>query len=159
MPNQSQNSSARRIQVRRSGIHGRGVFALCAIAKGETVIEYVGEIITWEEAQSRHPHDPNDPNHTFYFHVDAERVIDAKKGGNSSRWINHSCDGNCEADEVDGRVFIKATRDIAPGEELHYDYGLIIEERYTAKLKAQYPCWCGSQRCRGTLLAPKRPNR
>ena len=62
----------------------------------------------------------------------------AKKGGNSSRWINHSCDGNCEADEVDGRVFIKATRDIAPGEELHYDYGLIIEERYTAKLKAEY---------------------
>jgi len=83
-------------------------------------------------------------------------VIDALHGGNSSRWINHSCDGNCEAEECDGRVFIKARRNIAAGEELHYDYGLIIDERYTPKLKAEYPCWCGSPRCRGTLLAPKR---
>lgn len=142
--------------MRRSGIHGKGVYAVQAIAAGETIIEYVGEIITWEEAQARHPHDPDDPNHTFYFHIDAGRVIDALHGGNSSRWINHSCDGNCEAVEEGGRVFIKALRDIAPGEELHYDYGLIIDERYTSKLKAQYPCWCGAANCRGTLLAPKR---
>lgn len=145
----------RRIQVKRSAIHGRGVYAARAIARGDTIIEYVGEIISWQEAQARHPHDPTDPNHTFYFHVDAQRVIDAKLGGNSSRWINHSCDGNCEAQERDGRVFIQALRDIAAGEELHYDYGLIIEERYTPKLKAEYPCWCGSANCRGTLLAPK----
>jgi SET domain-containing protein len=149
-------AKTRRIQVKRSAIHGRGVYAGCAIARGETIIEYVGEIISWQEAQARHPHDPMDPNHTFYFHVDAHRVIDAKLGGNSSRWINHSCDGNCEAEERDGRVFIKALRDITAGEELHYDYGLIIEERYTAKLKAEYPCWCASVNCRGTLLAPKR---
>jgi SET domain-containing protein len=83
-------------------------------------------------------------------------VIDALYGGNSSRWINHSCDGNCIADEEEGRVFIKALRNISAGEELNYDYGLILEERYTAKLKAEYPCWCGSANCRGTLLAPKR---
>ena len=83
-------------------------------------------------------------------------MIDALVGGNSSRWINHSCDANCEADEEGGRVFIKALRDIAPGEELNYDYGLIIDERYTPKLKAEYPCWCGAKACRGTLLAPKR---
>ena len=106
--------------------------------------------------QERHPHDPKDPNHTFYFHVDEDRVIDALHGGNSSRWINHSCDPNCEADEVDGRIFIKALRDISAGEELNYDYGLVIQERYTPKLKAEYPCWCGSANCRGTLLAPKR---
>jgi SET domain-containing protein len=76
--------------------------------------------------------------------VDEDRVIDALHGGNSSRWINHSCDPNCEADEVDGRIFIKALRDIAAGEELNYDYGLVIEERYTPKLKAEYPCWCGA---------------
>ena len=55
-----------------------------------------------------------------------------------------------------GRIFIKALRDIAAGEELNYDYGLIIDERYTKKLKAEYPCWCGAATCRGTLLAPKR---
>ncbi len=149
-------AKSRRIQVRRSGIHGKGVYALQDIAAGDVIIEYVGEIISWAEAQARHPHDPSDPNHTFYFHVDETRVIDALVGGNSSRWINHSCDGNCEADEQNGRVFIKARRAIAAGEELHYDYGLVIDERYTPKLKAEYPCWCGATSCRGTLLAPKR---
>lgn len=147
---------SRRIQTRRSGVHGKGVFAIQDIGEGETIIEYVGSVITWKEAQKRHPHDPTDPNHTFYFHIDEKHVIDALVGGNSSRWINHACDPNCEADEVGGRVFIKALRDIAPGEELNYDYGLILDERYTPKVKAEYPCWCGAKTCRGTLLAPKR---
>ena len=150
------DAATRRIQTRRSGVHGKGVFAVQDLAEGETIIEYVGEIISWDEAQARHPHDPADPNHTFYFHVDEGHVIDALFGGNSSRWINHSCDPNCMADEVDGRVFIKALRAIRAGEELNYDYGLIVEERYTPKLKAEYPCWCGAKHCRGTLLAPKR---
>lgn len=150
------STNPRRLQVRRSGIHGKGVYAVRDIAAGDTLIEYVGEIITWEEAQARHPHDPANPNHTFYFHIDESRVIDALYGGNSSRWINHACAPNCEADEQHGRIFIKALRDIAAGEELNYDYGLIIDERYTKKLKAEYPCWCGAANCRGTLLAPKR---
>jgi SET domain-containing protein len=145
----------RRIQTRRSGVHGKGVFAVQPIAEGERIIEYVGEVITWKEAQRRHPHDPSDPNHTFYFHIDEDRVIDALHGGNSSRWINHACDPNCESDEEDGRIFIKALRNIAAGEELNYDYGLIIDEPYTKALKAEYPCWCGAANCRGTLLAPK----
>ncbi len=148
-------SSGKRIQVRRSGVHGKGVFALQDIAKGETLIEYVGEVISWDEAQDRHPHDPQDPNHTFYFHVNEDRVIDALYGGNSSRWINHSCKPNCEADEENDRIFIKAIRNISAGEELNYDYGLIIDEPYTPKLKAEYPCWCGAKNCRGTLLSPK----
>jgi SET domain-containing protein len=149
------SASGKRIQVRRSGVHGKGVFALQDIAEGETLIEYVGEVISWDEAQDRHPHDPNDPNHTFYFHVNEDRVIDALHGGNSSRWINHSCDPNCEADEDKDRIFIKAIRHIAAGEELNYDYGLIIDEPYTKKLLAEYPCWCGAKNCRGTLLSPK----
>ena len=149
------SASGKRIQVRRSGVHGKGVFALQDLAEGETLIEYVGEIISWDEAQDRHPHDPSDPNHTFYFHVNEDRVIDALYGGNSSRWINHSCGPNCEADEENDRIFIKALRNIKAGEELNYDYGLIIDEPYTKKLKAEYPCWCGSANCRGTLLSPK----
>jgi SET domain-containing protein len=83
-------------------------------------------------------------------------VIDGLHGGNASRWINHACAPNCEADERGGRVFIRALRSIAAGEELSFDYGLIIDERYTAKLKAEYACWCGADECRGTMLAPKR---
>lgn len=149
------SASGKRIQVRRSGVHGKGVFALQDLAEGETLIEYVGEVISWDEAQDRHPHDPKDPNHTFYFHVNEDRVIDALFGGNSSRWINHSCNPNCEADEDNDRIFIKAIRNIKAGEELNYDYGLIIDEPYTKKLKAEYPCWCGAKNCRGTLLSPK----
>lgn len=149
-------AGGRRIQVRRSGVHGKGVFALRPLKKGEVVIEYKGEVIDWQEALRRHPHDPKDPDHTFYFHVDEKNVIDAKHGGNAARWINHACAPNCEADEVDGRIFIKALRAIKPGEELFYDYGLIIDEKYTPKLKKQFACHCGAKACRGTMLAPKR---
>ena len=152
----AKSTDTRRIQTRRSGVHGKGVFALVDLAPGETLIEYTGEIITWTEALERHPHDPSDPNHTFYFSIDEDHVIDAKVGGNAARWINHSCAPNCEADETGGRVFIRTLRAIEPGEELFYDYGLTIDERYTPALKKQYECRCGARGCRGTMLAPKR---
>jgi SET domain-containing protein len=148
-------AGGRRIQVRRSGVHGKGVFALAPLKRDEAIIEYKGELISWPEALRRHPHDPSQPDHTFYFHIDDARVIDANVGGNAARWINHACAPNCEADEADGRIFIKALRDIAPGEELFYDYGLVIDQRYTPKLKKQFECRCGSKKCRGTMLAPK----
>lgn len=153
IPSNNLNTSQRKIQVKKSGVHGKGVFAARNIAKGETLIEYVGEIISAQEAEDRHPHDPTDPNHTFYFQVEDEKVIDALHGGNSARWINHCCTPNCKPEVIDGRVFIKAKKDIPAGSELNYDYGLIIDDPITKKLMAQYPCWCGSAKCRGTLLA------
>jgi uncharacterized protein len=155
-PTSAKPESGRRIQVRKSGVHGKGVFSVAALKKGEVLIEYKGEVITWKQALRRHPHDPKDPNHTFYFHVDDKHVIDAKFGGNAARWINHACTPNCEADEVDGRIFIKTLRAIKPDTELFYDYGLIIDEPYTAKLKKKFECRCGTKGCRGTMLAPKR---
>jgi uncharacterized protein len=150
-------ADGRRIQVRRSGVHGKGVFALQPIEPGETLIEYVGEVISWDEALDRHPHDPTQPDHTFYFQLDdGKQVIDALYGGNAARWINHACDPNCEADETEGRVFIKALRPIEPGEELFYDYRLSIDERLTPALKKRFECRCGADNCRGTLLLTKR---
>jgi hypothetical protein len=150
----ARRAPVRRIQVRKSGVHGRGVFAVVGLGEGELVLEYIGEVISWQEAQRRHPHDPANPSHTFYFHIDDTHVIDGKCGGNSTRWINHSCAPNCEADVQGGRIFIKTLRAIEAGEELNYDYGLLINEPHTKALLAQYPCWCGSPKCRGTLLAP-----
>jgi uncharacterized protein len=143
------------IQARKSSVHGKGVFAVAPIAEGQHLIEYIGEHIGWKEALRRHPHDPAQPNHTFYFSLEDGNCIDANVGGNDSRWINHSCKPNCEADETHGRVFIKALRNIDKGEELFYDYGLVIDEKYTKKLKSEYACWCGAKKCRGTMLAPK----
>lgn len=143
----------RRFQVRRSPVHGRGVFALVDIPADTRLLEYTGQVISWQQAQQQHPHDAAQPNHTFYFHVDDEHVIDASRGGNSSRWINHSCDPNTVADELDGRIFIRTLRRIRAGEELSYDYGLIIDEPLTDELLAEFACHCGSAGCRGTLLA------
>jgi SET domain-containing protein len=143
-----------KIVVKTSGIHGRGVYAARKISAGERVIEYRGERITWKECDRRPPSDPDDPNHTFFFSLsDGKHVIDANVGGNAARWINHACDPNCETEEEEGRVWIQAVRDIRRGEELSYDYGLIVDERITPTLKKQYLCLCGASRCRGTMLA------
>jgi uncharacterized protein len=142
-----------RIATQRSSVHGTGVVALCHLPAGETVIEYIGEIITMQEALRRHPHDPHDPDHTFYFHIDDAHVIDGLYGGNDSRWINHSCRPNCEPDQVDGRIFIKTRRQVWKGEELTFDYGLVSDEPMTEALKARYACRCGAKKCRGTMLA------
>lgn len=144
-----------RIVIRNSKIHGRGVYAARKLAAGERIIEYKGERITWKEADRRPPSDPDDPNHTFFFSLsDGKTVIDANVNGNAARWINHSCEPNCESEETDdGRVYIEALRDIRRGEELNYDYGLIIDERLTPTLKKQHACRCGSPQCRGTMFA------
>lgn len=154
-PAPSTPDRGRRTQVRDSKVHGKGVFAIRPLRAGDTVLEYKGEIISWKEALRRHPHDPSQPNHTFYFHLDDGHVIDGKHQGNSAKWINHSCAPNLEAEQDGNRVFLKALRDIAVEEELFFDYGLIIDARQTAKLKKEYACWCGAKACRGTMLAPK----
>ncbi len=141
------------IWVQSSDVHGKGVFAARHMAAGERVIEYVGEIISMAEALARHPHDPQQPNHTFYFQLDDLRVIDAVRRGNDAKWINHSCRPNCEPQEVDGRIFIQTRRPVFRGEELTFDYGLVSDEPVTLALKAQYACRCGAKKCRGTMLA------
>jgi SET domain-containing protein len=109
-------------RVRRSKIHGRGVFAARRIRKGTRIIEYIGERVSHAEADRRYEDRPEDDNHTFLFIVDARTVIDAGVGGNAARYINHACAPNCETVIEKGRVFIQALRTIQPSEELSYDY-------------------------------------
>ncbi|MFO1312688.1 MAG: SET domain-containing protein-lysine N-methyltransferase [Burkholderiales bacterium] len=143
--------------VRRSAIHGRGVFATRAIRRGERIIEYKGQRVSWDVAMERPDSDPDDPAHTFLFEIDDGRVIDARVRGNAARWINHSCAPNCvTCEDDDGRVFIEAKRAIKPGEELSYDYKLIVDGKLTKKERAAYTCRCGKPQCRGSLLDPKR---
>lgn len=141
------------IWVQSSSVHGQGVFAVRAMDAGETVIEYVGEIITMAQALARHPHDPQSPDHTFYFHLDDGRVIDALHGGNASKWINHSCRPNCVPEEIQGRIFIKTRRAVFRGEELTFDYGLVSDEPMSDALQARFVCRCKARKCRGTMLA------
>ncbi len=146
------------IQVRNSKIHGKGIFAAKRIPKSTRIIEYIGERISHQEADARYAdHDPND-NHTFLFIVDRKTVIDGGRKGNAARYINHSCDGNCESAIAERRVFIDAVRDIPKGEELGYDYEIGRDKNDPPNVDEIYACRCGSPKCRGTMLWPaKRP--
>jgi SET domain-containing protein len=146
------------IRVRKSAVHGKGVFATRRIRKGTRIVEYLGDRITHAESDSRYEdHDEND-NHTFLFIVDKGVVIDAGVGGNEARFINHSCDGNCESVIEKRRVFIEAIKTIEPGDELNYDYQIGRDKEDPKNVDEIYKCLCGAQKCRGTMLWPaKRP--
>ncbi len=142
--------------VRNSPIHGRGVFAARTIRKGAQIIEYRGRRISTEAADDLPDSDADNPFHTFLFELNDGRVIDAGVRGNAARWINHSCNPNCEPyEDDDDRVYIAAKRTIRAGEELSYDYKLNVPGRRTARVIASYACRCGAPRCRGTMLEPK----
>ncbi len=144
--------------VRRSAVAGRGAFARRDIKKGERLIEYLGERISHATADARYEDETMRSHHTFLFSVSRRTVIDASVGGNDARFINHSCDPNCEAVIERSRVFIYARRPIAAGEELFYDYAYERDGTETSEDEARYACRCGTARCRGTILAPRKPD-
>ncbi len=139
-------------EIRTSVIAGKGAFAIRDIAQGERLIEYVGERITHDEADRRYDDDSMDEHHTFLFTVSSRTVIDATRDGNEARFINHSCDPNCESEVVRGRVYIYALRDIPAGEELHYDYAYERSGHETEADERRYRCLCGTARCRGSIM-------
>jgi len=145
-----------KVVVRKSPVHGRGVFAVMAILKGARILEYTGERMTHAKADRLYGDLHEGSSHTMLFAANDKVVIDATKRGGPARWINHSCAPNCEANEEDGHVFIDAIRAIGAGQELSYDYNLVLEERHTPKLKCEHPCHCGARKCRHTLLGLKR---
>src|SRR4051812_30031479 len=119
-------------EIRPSPIQGHGAFATEHIPAGTRVIEYAGQRLTPAQAEARYPDDASpDRHHTYLFAIDDDVVIDAAVDGNEARFINHSCDPNCDAVIDGGRIWIEALRDIEPGEELAYDYAFVLEERHS----------------------------
>ena len=150
--------SENKIKRFRSKIHGNGVSAIAPIRKGELIVEYKGTLITHEEADT-HYQGP-ETGHTFLFILNDDHVIDANRKGNVARWFNTSCNTNCEAlvhehsgkDRKKDQVIIEAKRAIKAGEELTYDYGIVIKRKLSKKEKAKWACRCGSPKCTGTML-------
>ena len=127
--------------IRSSTIHAAGCYTTEPIAKGTRIVEYTGQHITKDEADERY----KDSIVTYLFGLgDGTNVID---GHGAAMFVNHSCDANCETDERRGRVFIKAIRDIAAGEELVYDYNLYDGDEDPAT------CNCGAAKCRGSMYS------
>ncbi|HJU73923.1 MAG TPA: SET domain-containing protein-lysine N-methyltransferase [Gemmatimonadaceae bacterium] len=147
-------------ELRRSKIQGQGAFATRRIPKGERIIEYTGERISWKEADRRYDDATMKRHHTFLFTLNSRVCVDAAVEGNDARFINHSCDPNCEAVIVKDHIYIEAIRDIKPGEELAYDYAYERDADTTEEDEQLYVCHCGAANCRGTILAPpKKPRR
>ena len=144
-------SSTEQMRVGPSELHGLGVFARVVIPGGERLLEYLGEITDTEEAEQRLTGSTDD-YHTFLFAISDTLVIDANVGGNDARYVNHSCEPNCETEQVGQRIFIYSLRELQPGEELLYDYRLVLDEPHTPEREQQYACHCGASTCRGTLL-------
>src|SRR5438034_1963681 len=138
--------------LRRSKIHGRGVYARTDIPKGTRLIEYTGERISNAEADRRYEDDKMPRHHTFLFILNTRTCVDAAIDGNISRFINHSCDPNCVAWIERGHIWIDALRDIRASEELAYDYEYDFLPGYTVEDLAFYRCQCGSPKCRGTIV-------
>jgi SET domain-containing protein len=145
------------LEVRASGLHGLGVFALAPIRRGTRVIEYLGERVSHQEADRRYDDKDENDNHTFLFIVDDDTVIDAGVNGNEARFVNHGCDPNCESVIEGGRVFIEAIRAIDAGEELTYDYQIQREPGDPPDIDTIFACRCGAAKCRGTMLWPPPP--
>ena len=154
-----EKAANRYFEIRESEVQGKGGFAITKIRKGQRIIEYTGEIISTDEEAERYDDENMDRHHTFLFSIDEDWTIDAGTIGSDAKYINHSCDPNCEAVNEDGHIFIEAVRTIQPGEELNYDYSYEQEEPLTQELIDQYPCYCGAENCRGTILLYNPPEK
>ena len=129
---------------RQSAIHGIGGFAKADIVAGTRVIEYIGETITKAESLRR-----CESNNEYIFSLDDMYDLDGNVPWNSARFLNHSCDPNCEAKPDDGCIWIVARRDIRAGEEITFNYGYDLEDYQ------EHPCRCGAARCIGYMVAPE----
>lgn len=132
------------IVVKQSKIQGLGAFAGRDYKKDEDVGEYTGEHITSEEADERY----HDAEHFYIFQLESGTCIDPIADPNNLlKYLNHSCDPNCESEERDGKIYLVALRDIEEGEELTFDYCVVAEDG------EELPCNCGTANCTGTMRA------
>ena len=138
--------------VKRSPIHGRGLYARKPIPSGTRVIAYDGEVITKAESDRREVkriarEQAGKDGCVYIFELNKRHDIDGSMAWNTARLINHSCKPNCRTEIIRGVIWIIAKRDIAEGEELFFDY------RYGFDNWREHPCRCGTDRCVGFIVA------
>ena len=143
----------RRVVVRSSSIHGRGLFAARDLPGLQALIEYRGQIVPWDDVVA--DDDAGDGTGvTYFFDRGDGSVIDGARNGNSSRYLNHACRPNCEAVAHGDRIWIHTLEPVDAGSELLLDYQLVVDDAGDPQVRELYACRCGSTGCRGSMLAP-----
>lgn len=141
------------ISVKSSSIHNKGVFAAKDIPKGTKIIEYVGDIVSKDESELRSDmttkKNEKDASHgaVYIFELNKKFDIDGDVSWNTAKYINHSCDPNCEVEFIGDHIWIVSIRDIKKGEELNYDYGYDMDDY------EDHVCKCGAKNCCGYIIA------
>ena len=139
---------------KKSPLHGSGLFAICNIKKGEQVIEYIGDKVTKREGDKRADKqikkaEKNKKNGMVYvFELNKKYDIDGGVARNYARFINHSCDPNCEVEIINNHIWILSIKTIKKGSELTYNYGYTFDTDYEDHI-----CMCGSKKCVGYILS------
>jgi uncharacterized protein len=129
------------VRIGNSHIDGQGLFAAQDITKGTRIIAYIGEKITRKESARR-----LEAGNAYIFHLNYRYALDGATLANTARYINHSCDPNCDVEKTHDTLWIVALRDVKEGEELSYNYG------YDLKHYQDNPCNCGAKNCCGYVL-------
>lgn len=142
-------------KVKKSKIHGTGVFAKENIKSGQKVIQYIGEKITKKEGDKRSAYrikkylNKPDEGSVYIFELNKKFDIDGSPLYNKARYINHSCEPNCEVDIIDNKIWIISIKKINKGQELSYDYGYAFDKDDFV----DHPCRCGSKKCIGYIIS------
>ena len=142
-------------KIKKSKVHGTGIFATESIKKNTRIIEYIGEKITKKEGDRRSNIrikkylNSKKTGSVYIFELNSKYDIDGTPSYNKARFINHSCSPNCEVDINNGRIWITSTKNIKKGTELSYDYGYEFDEEDYLDHK----CKCGSTNCIGFIIS------
>ncbi len=151
LPSEPAPTTSEWVRVAASPVHGTGIYAAKDIPAETRIIEYVGERITKAESNRRDEarlarQQEGADGCVYLFEVNKRYDLDGDVSWNTARLINHSCEPNCETENVRGHIWITALRDIQAGEELSYDYGFDWENW------RDHPCRCGSPKCFGWIV-------
>lgn len=144
--------------VKKSKLHGRGLFARKDIPKGTKIIEYKGTRMPPEDLPDIDESKP-EAHHTVIFTLDSGWLVDASRRGNAAQFANHSCNPNCETIEENERIYIRSLKRIPKGSEILYDYHLYLAGPFKKEWLEDYVCHCGSKKCRKIMLNRKIPKK
>ena len=142
-------------KVKKSKVHGTGVFTTQEIKSGTKIIEYIGDKVTKKEGDKRSSEriknylNSKVSGSVYIFELNKTYDIDGSPLYNKARYINHSCNPNCEVDIIKGHIWILSIKNIKKGCELNYDYGYPFDK---ADFK-DHVCKCGSKKCIGYIIS------